>query len=494
MASSGSFTTSSCQSRSLKFSWSIKSQSVENNQTTISWSLVGSGSASGYVKCGGFYVKINGVVKVDKSTDYRVEVYNGTTVASGTATISHNSDGTKSFSAEVQAGIYYYARNCSGSGTWTLTTIPRASSISSAANKTLGNACSVKWTPYSKSFSFKLKFVLGDWSYTTGAISPNSTSAYTYTGYTLPVSVANYITTATSATMTVYLYTYSSSACSTQIGSRTSKTFTVTVPSSVIPTISSLSATIDNSANSVIKGWGIAVAGYTKVKVTAAASGSYGSTISSFDITGGYNTSVNGTSLAYTGGIISSSGDKVFDVVAKDSRGRSSSQAMSNTITFYAYSKPSMSVFTVARSSSDGTKMVVRANWSFASVNGKNSVTATLQYKKSTASSWTTYGTISKNTSVTLDATFDEASSYNFKIVVKDALSNSASAETFVSTVEVLLDFRAGGKGLGIGKIAETDSMEVALDAKFMGTVYIYDSSGNELTLEEYIKALVSPS
>lgn len=487
MALSGSVNTGSYDGRYYQLSWTA-TQSVANNTSTISWTLSAKGGNSSWYAERTVNVVIAGSTVYSKTS--RVERYTGT-VASGTKTITHNTDGTKSFSVSLEAAVYYSSVNCTGSKTFTLTTIARASSITSADNKTLGNACSIKWTPNSSSFSYKLKFVLGDWSYTTGAISPKSTSAYTYTGYTIPVSVANYITTATSATMTVYLYTYSSSACSTQIGSRTSKTFTVTVPSSVIPTISSLSATIDNSANSVVKGWGIAVAGYTKVKVTAAASGSYGSTISSFNITGGYNTSVSGSSLAYTGGVISSSGSKVFDVVAKDSRGRSSSQALSNTITFYAYSKPSMTSFSVERSSTDSTKMVAIANWSFASVNGKNATTATLYYKKSTATGWTTYGTIAKNTSVTLDKTFEEASSYNFKVTVKDSLSNTASAETFVSTLEVLMDFRAGGKGLGIGKMAETDSLEVALDAKFMGTVYIYDSSGKAMTLADYIKSVV---
>jgi hypothetical protein len=57
--------------------------------------------------------------------------------------------------------------------------IPRASTISSAGNVTLGKACSVKWTPQAKSFRYKIKFALGEWSYTTGAIHPDTSSAYT---------------------------------------------------------------------------------------------------------------------------------------------------------------------------------------------------------------------------------------------------------------------------------------------------------------------------
>ena len=249
--------------------------------------------------------------------------------------------------------------------------------------------------------------------------------------------------------------------------------------------------TIDNSANSVIAGWGLYVAGYSKAKVTASASGSYGSTVSSFTISGGYSTMQSGSSLSYTGGKFTSSGSKTFNVVAKDSRGRSSDSKSAGTITVYPYSNPTISALSVHRSSTDAKKIIVRANWNFSSVNGKNGVTAILYYKLSTSNGWTTYGSIAKNTDVTLTTDFAEEHSYNFRLVVRDTVGNSAQDESFISTIDVLLDFKAGGKGLGIGKIAETNSMEVALDARFMGTVYIYDDSGTAMTLEKYIKSVV---
>ncbi len=416
--------------------------------------------------------------------------------------ISHNTDGSKNIVISVDSFSVYraasdgYSQNGelslnlgSAESTVTLTTIPRASSITSVGAITLGNKCNISWTPNSSSFYYKIKFAIGSWSSTTGAISPKTTSSYNYTGFTISLDAAKQLPNATSGTMSATLYTYSDSACSTQLGSSSSKNFTVSVPTSVVPTIGTLTATIDNSANSVVNGWGLAVAGYTKVKVTATASGAYSSTISSFTISGGYSKTVSGTSLSYTGGIITSSGDKTFDVIAKDSRGRSSTQALSSKITFYAYSKPSISSFTVARDDSNPNKMIVKGNWSFSSVNSKNSATGTLYYKKSTESAWTKYGTISKNTSTTLTTNFDQTISYNFRLIVTDALSNSAQEETFVSTVEVLLDFRAGGKGLGIGKIAETDNLEISLDTVFMGDVYIMVGT-DKVTLADYIKSI----
>jgi hypothetical protein len=145
MANSGSFTTTSCEGRTLTFSWSIQSQSIANNTTTISWNLKGSGT-SGYVICGAFKVVINGVTVFNKDQNYRVNVWQDTVVASGTHTIAHATDGSKTFSASASAGIYYYAPNCSGSGSWSLTASPRATAMPKATAITLGYNCNVQWT------------------------------------------------------------------------------------------------------------------------------------------------------------------------------------------------------------------------------------------------------------------------------------------------------------------------------------------------------------
>ena len=248
MALSGSFSkypvTSSSHSFGLYCEWS-GTQSVSGNYTDVTmkvylryWSLnVGSRDDS--------TVSINGTsetytvaaINHYPNTDYKrlIKTY--------TVRVPHNSDGTKSCTLSASwrmSGTYSGTSvgTITASTTVTLDTIARASTISSASNVTLGNACSVKWTPASTSFRYKLKFVLGSWNYTTGAIHPNSTSAYTYDDYTIPLAVANQLPSATTGSMTVYLYTYSDSGCTTQIGSTDSDSFTVTVPSSIKPSIS----------------------------------------------------------------------------------------------------------------------------------------------------------------------------------------------------------------------------------------------------------------
>ena len=133
--SKGSFTTNASEGRSLTFNWSVDSTDVSKNTKKIYWSLVGSGSASGYVVGGDFKVVIDGETVYSSST--RIELWSGTVVASGYKTLTHDASGNKKFSASVQASIYEFTVDNTGSGTWELPTIPRyATSVQSLNSKT----------------------------------------------------------------------------------------------------------------------------------------------------------------------------------------------------------------------------------------------------------------------------------------------------------------------------------------------------------------------
>ena len=132
MALSGSVTTTEYKGRSVTFNWTAN-QDITNNTSTISWNLTGSGSyTSGYVLVNELRVTIDGSEAYYRNQDNHTECYNGTTLASGTKTITHNSNGSRSFAVKVEAGIYNWAINCSGTDTFTLTQIPRQANIISA--------------------------------------------------------------------------------------------------------------------------------------------------------------------------------------------------------------------------------------------------------------------------------------------------------------------------------------------------------------------------
>lgn len=119
MAKSGTLNSSKYGDRYLKFTWERTSYNASKKQTTIKWTLKGAGG-SGYYKAGNFLVKIDGDTVYETSQDSRIELWNGTTVKTGTKTITHASNGTKSFKVYIEAGIYTYAVNCKGEKTFTL--------------------------------------------------------------------------------------------------------------------------------------------------------------------------------------------------------------------------------------------------------------------------------------------------------------------------------------------------------------------------------------
>lgn len=187
MASSGSITTGQKEGRSVTLSWTLSSQNIANNTSTIAWTLKGSGSASGWVMSGGFKAVINGTTVYSSSTDNRIQLKNGTVVASGSLTIAHNSDGTKSFNLSCEAGVYTYAVSVSASGTHTLNTIPRASSVT-ATSVNMGSATTITISRASSSFTHTLTYAFGN---STGTITTKTTS--TSVSWTPALTLANQI-------------------------------------------------------------------------------------------------------------------------------------------------------------------------------------------------------------------------------------------------------------------------------------------------------------
>lgn len=186
MAKSDSFRTSGWTSSSgdvasLLFSWTAE-QSVETNTSAISWTLKGHRTkATNYVMAGGFKVVIDGETVYGKSTDYRIEMRNGTVIASGKKTITHNPDGTRTFTVYVEGGIYYYAVNCTGTNTFTLDTIPRASSITCTEASIESNP-TITISRASSSFTHTITYQFGS---LTGTIA-EKTSATSITNWTIP--------------------------------------------------------------------------------------------------------------------------------------------------------------------------------------------------------------------------------------------------------------------------------------------------------------------
>ena len=427
-------------------------------------------------------ITINGnkkTIDIVTSDSNRIYLYSGAgwiTIATHTVTVSHDNNGTKSITISATGGMSgtsFTSTSCSA--TVTLDTIPRASSITSAGNVTIGNACSVKWTPLASSFAYKLKFTCGSVSYTTGYISPNSTSAFTYVGYKMDMATwAAAMPKAYSGTCTVTLYTYTNSSSTTAIGSD-SKTFTLTLPSSEKPKIIF-------SDPVLVDGWnGYYIQGRSKCLLTATFTAGTGSSISSCSISGtGISLSSSGASLTGTTSVLTTSGTITYTVKVTDGR---TSVTATKQITVYPYAKPTLSISTVRTSTSGSVNLTYKATCS--SVNSKNNlVSLKIYHKKSSASTWPTsteniisLSSTSANNSIILSG-YDSSSSYDFKAVVVDTYGSESTAEDSITSDFRLINIKSNKKGIAFGQMSEEDNVfNCNLVTKFSQDVYAQDDT-----------------
>jgi hypothetical protein len=130
----GSFGTTYYSNRNIVFSWTLASQNIANNTSTINWTLTGGGSATSWFNTRNGYVNIDGARRWTQTSD--IQLSNGTVMASGSLTLTHNADGKRSFSANAGATIYSYGTYQTGSGSWELPQIPRAATLTAAPNFT----------------------------------------------------------------------------------------------------------------------------------------------------------------------------------------------------------------------------------------------------------------------------------------------------------------------------------------------------------------------
>ena len=461
MASSGSFSGSIHSGHYvLRVDWTqTKNISANTSTVTAKAYLVNDWSLSIYGRSDNS-ITINGTAQI-----YESPAVNGTgthLLGTVTQTVNHNSDGTKSL---TMSAVFYIRATLSGtyyesitaSANITLDSIARASSVSTP-NATMGSATAIAISRASSSFTHTLTYTFGT---AAGTIATKTTS--TSVSWTPPLSLASQIPKAVTGTCTVTCTTYNGS---TKIGSKTC-TLTLTVPASIKPTITSLTAARVDGA--VPGTWGIYVQTKSKATLTInGAAGSYGSTISSYSITGGGYTS---TASSFTTGFLNTSGTVTFTATVTDSRGRVSAAA-TVSISVVAYSPPSFASYLSQRCLSngtvndDGTYIRGLVSYSYASCSSKNTITRATYYKKASDTAWTNANAaFSSGTAFTFGGgNISTETSYDIKYTLTDAFT-TITIQDIVSTAAVVMDFKRGGKGVAVGKVSEKDNtFEVAED------------------------------
>lgn len=491
MAASGTITESIRTGYQLKIAWEVGSQSVANNTSSVTVKVQLASTGSSYTinstasKSGS--VTINGT-KYTFSFTASLSGNQTKTLYTKTVTVGHNADGTKTCSFSATCGINVtlsgtYYGNVTASGSGTFDTIARASTISSVTSSVSVNGTNevtVNITRAASSFTHTVVFSFGSYSKTTTGVG-------TSTSYAIPTSWLNAIPSATSGTAKVTVTTYSGS---TKIGSAVSKNFTLTVPSTVVPSISAV--TMSEAVSGLSGQFGGYVQNKSKLAVKITAAGAYSSTIKA------YKTSIQGanyTAASFTSGILKNSGTSTVTITVTDSRGRSASTTRSLTV--IAYAQPKISTFTALRANGlgaaddNGTMALARIKFAISSVSDKNSKSYKVEYRPKASDTWTQAATGSVYTydsNMLLNVGLDTDTSYDLRLSVTDYFG-TVTASTDVATAFTLLDFNASGKGLAFGKVSEEENgMEIDMPLSIQQYVYMGGRQKNDEEKDIYFQ------
>lgn len=384
-------------------------------------------------------------------------------------------DNTKTFdvafmAASIAAGYDTYCIYNGSSYTdylkWTAVTLevdwqePATQPSLSAATVEMGKSVTINTPAVNNAYRHTLRYSFGSAS---GTIATGIASSVSWT---TPVSLANQIPSATTGSGTIYCDTYSGS---TLLGTK-SVSITLTVPGSVVPSAGTLSATLAEDTS----GTGLYVKGMGKAKLTlSGASGAYGSSITSYTITGGGWTTTNS---ALTTGTLASAGNITFTATVTDSRGRKASTT--RTISVIDYTKPGVAVCDVYRCDADGnrkkagTYFAVEINASYSAITG-NILNITARYKKQSESSYGTAMNVTNNGKTVIGGgSIGASTTYDVLVTVADKY-NSLLIQRTLSTKSVLQSFKRSA-GAAIGKVAELANwLDVAWDTRIRGNLQV---------------------
>lgn len=384
-------------------------------------------------------------------------------------------DNTKTFdvafmAASIAAGYDTYCIYNGSSYTdylkWTAVTLevdwqePATQPSLSVSTVEMGKSVTINTPAVNNAYRHTLRYAFG------GAAGTIATGIANSVSWAPPVSLANQIPSATAGSGTIYCDTYSGS---TLLGTK-SVSITLTVPGSVVPSAGTLSAALAEDTS----GTGLYVKGMGKAKLTlSGASGIYGSSITSYTITGGGWTATNG---ALTTGTLASAGNITFTATVTDSRGRKASTT--RTISVIDYTKPGVAVCDVYRCDADGnrkkagTYFAVEINASYSAITG-NTLSITARYKKQSESSYGTAANVTNNGKTVLGGgNIGASTTYDVLVTVADKY-NSLSIPRTLSTKSVLQSFKRGA-GAAIGKVAELANwLDVAWNTRIRGNLKV---------------------
>ena len=415
--------------------------SIENNDSQVDYKLwLERGSTWVYDLNNETWAEatINGQTVVNKYVSFDLRNTNRVLLGSGTITIPHNEEGSKTitFWARIlnvadQGNINWF------SGTLGLTNIPRASAINSVTATELGQPVTIKIDKKVNEFRHQVWWQVND----SGWIDLG-TEHDTSVQLTVPIDYADRITNSDTGLLDVCVRTFRGND---KIGNDVYKRgIPIKVPASIIPTLEDVTITERTTQLAEFIPVGNFVKDKSVMRVEANnAAGSHGSTIVSTELT------VDSLVVRAATGDFPANKAGNLEVTAKitDSRGRTATK--SKTIKVWDYYAPKIIAFLANRTGNGTNKTIiatVAANVSPLVIDGinRNPYTLKIQYSAKKANRWidavnlTNESTERINRQIDCGAFYELSKAYNVRLVIQDKLSDLVDSVLLVRSSRVL--------------------------------------------------------
>lgn len=414
------------------------SYSIENNNSLVSWAL--------YLDSDTYYFQTNrnvATVNVDGN------VYNNTSlsiymsgpktvlIASGSKTISHNDEGSKTINVSAtftpSSTASYMPPSLSLSGTFKLTDIPRASTIS-CSSPYIGDNAIISIVKKSSSFTNTVTYKIGS---ITGTVASKTydTVLQLDTGM-LKEDIYALIPNSRSITGTVTCTTYSGND---QVGNPVTASFNIYAKEDECkPIIEGFIEDTNLTAKALTNGKKL-IRFISKPNIKVSATPQYSSTISSYSI------NVDGQVFTEKEHTFESINSGVITISSTDSRGYTSSQILTQDMIDYI----ELHLSKCELSRTEGTSSEVMLNLEGVWFNGKfndsaqNTLNLSYQYRESGQTDWIDGKSLTPKIvgdsfsvdNILLGSNFDYQKEYQFKIIAKDLFMEVGSTNKDIITV-----------------------------------------------------------
>ena len=419
-------------------------------------------------------VEINGTSVLSKYVSFDLRNRDWVTFGQGTMTIPHNEDGTKSIpiwarltNVADQGNINWF------SGTVNLSNIPRSSVIKSVTETELGQPITITIDKKVDEFRHQVS-----WSVNGSDLVDLGSGHDTSVQFTVPIDYASRITNSDTGALDVRVRTFRGNE---QIGNDVYKRgIPIKVPISIVPTLEDVTISERTAKLAEFIPVGNFIKDKSVMRVeTNGANGSYGSTITSTELT------VDNLVVRATTGDFPANKAGNLEVTAKitDSRGRTATK--SKTIKVWDYYAPKIIAFLANRTGNGTNKTIiatVAANASPLVIDGvnRNPYTLKIQYSAKKANRWidavnlTNESTEKINRQIDCGAFYELSKAYNVRLVIQDKLSDLVDSVLLVRSSRVLWAW--GDNRAAVGGFPELDGhFESFLPVAFHSSLNVED-------------------